>query len=360
MTPAPRPPLDRFAVRMPKVELHVHLEGSMRPAVLLALARRNGVALPADDEAGLKRWFRFKDFDQFVDVYLTCSRSLKNPEDFELLALDVMAEQAVQNVVYSEIHFTISTHVAAGAAAGEVRQALAEALKEGEKRYGVTMKLIPDIVRNMDRGRADVTLEWALAGQGGPVVALGLSGIEAGYSNEPFRDHFAAAAAAGLHRVVHAGEHAGPESVRSALEVCRPERIGHGVRSIEDPALVAELAARGLPLEVCPSSNVCLGVVPSLADHPFDRLRRGGAVVTVNSDDPPFFDTNLTREYLRLAETFGYDAADLAGFSLAALRHAFLPAERRTALEADFRRQFAELGSDLYGSPVEPRLTPAV
>lgn len=352
-------PLDRFAVRMPKVELHVHLEGSMRPAVLLALARRNGVALPADDEAGLKRWFRFKNFDQFVDVYLTCSRSLKNPEDFQLLALDVMAEQAVQNVVYSEVHFTISTHVAAGVPAGEVRQALDEALAEGERRYGVTMKLIPDIVRNMDRGRADVTLEWALAGQGGAVVALGLSGIEAGYSNEPFREHFAAAETAGLHRVVHAGEHAGPESVRSALAVCAPERIGHGVRSIEDPSLVAELAARGIPLEVCPSSNVCLGVVPSLADHPFDRLHRGGAVVTVNSDDPPFFDTNLTREYLRLAETFRYDARDLAGFSLAALRHAFLPEERRTALEADFRRQFAGLGNDLYGAPVEPRLTPA-
>jgi adenosine deaminase len=115
-----------------------------------------------------------------------------------------------------------------------------------------------------------------------------------------------------------------------------------------------------MPLEVCPSANVCLGVVPSLAAHPFDRLRRSGAVVTVNSDDPPFFDTNLTREYLRLAETFGYDAADLAGFSLAALSHAFLPAERRTALEAELRRQFAALGADLYGVPVEPRLTPAV
>jgi adenosine deaminase len=354
--------LERFVIRMPKVELHVHLEGSMRPAVLLTLARRNGVALPADDEAGLKRWFRFKDFGQFVDVYLTCSRSLQRPEDFQLLALDVMAEQAVQNVVYSEVHFTISTHVAAGVAADEVRQALDEAMAEGERRYGVALRLIPDIVRNMDRGRADVTLEWALAGQGGArglVVALGLSGIEAGYSNEPFRDHFAAAAAAGLHRVAHAGEHAGPESVRSALDVCRPERIGHGVRASEDPALVAELAASGIPLEVCPSSNVCLGVVPSLAEHPFDRLYRAGAAVTVNSDDPPFFNTNLTREYLRLHETFGYGAEELAGFSLAALRHAFLPAERKTALEADFRRQFADLGRELLGAPVEPRLTPA-
>ncbi len=336
---------------MPKVELHVHLEGSMRPAVLLALARRNGVSLPADDEAGLQRWFRFKDFGQFVDVYLTCSRSLRAPEDFQLLMLDVIAQQAAQNVVYSEIHFTISTHVAAGAVAGEVRQALDEAMAEGERRHGVAVKLIPDIVRNMDVGRADVTLEWALAGQGRGVVALGLSGIEAGFPNEPFRRHFAAAAAAGLHRVAHAGEHAGPASVRSVLEVCEPERIGHGVRAVEDPSLVAELAARGIPLEVCPSSNVCLGVVPSLAEHPFDRLRRGGAVVTVNSDDPPFFDTDLSREYLRLAETFGYGAPELAGFSLAALRCSFLPAERKAALEADFRRQLGDLDSELLAVP---------
>jgi len=349
--------LESFVVRMPKVELHVHLEGSMRPAVLLTLARKNGVRLPADDEAGLKRWFRFQDFGQFVEVYLTCSRSLQAPEDFQLLALDVMAEQAAQQIVYSEVHFTISTHVAAGVPGAEIRQALDEALAEGERRYGVSLKLIPDIVRNMDRGRADVTLEWALAGQGGAVVALGLSGIEAGYPNEPFREHFAAAAAAGLHRVAHAGEHAGPASVRSALAVCAPERIGHGVRSSEDPALVAELAARAIPLEVCPSSNVCLGVVPALADHPFDRLYRSGAAVTVNSDDPPFFDTDLTREYLRLQETFGYGAAELAGFSLAALRASFLPAPRKAALEADFRRAFADLGEELLGAPVEPRLS---
>jgi adenosine deaminase len=351
-------PLARFVIRMPKVELHVHLEGSMRPAVLLTLARKNGVRLPADDEAGLKRWFRFKDFAQFVDVYLACSRSLKDPEDFQLLLLDVMAEQAVQHVVYSEVHFTISTHVAAGALAEEVRHALDEAMAEGARRYGVTLKLIPDIVRNMDRGRADVTLEWALAGQGDGVVALGLSGIEAGYPNEPFREHFAAARAAGLHRVVHAGEHGGPPSVRSALEVCEPERIGHGVRAIEDAALVAELAERRIPLEVCPSSNVCLGVVPSLAAHPFDRLYRSGATVTVNSDDPPFFNTNLTREYLRLHETFGYSAEELAGFALAALRCSFLPEAEKGLREADFRRQLADLGRELLGAPVEPRLTP--
>lgn len=352
--------LESFLLRSPKVELHVHLEGAMRPAVLLELARRNGVDLPAADEAGLKRWFRFRDFEHFVEVYLTCSRALREPEDFQLLALDFLAEQAVQNVVYSEVHFTVSTHLTAGRDGAGIRQALGEAIREGEKRWGVTMRLIPDIVRNNGVAAADLTLEWALAGRGAPgapgvpgtdaggdVVALGLSGSEASFPNEPFREHFAAARRAGLHCVAHAGEHAGPESIRSVLEVCGAERIGHGVRAVEDPELVAELAARQIPLEVCPSSNVCLKVVPTLAEHPFDRLRRAGVQLSVNSDDPPFFGTNLTREYVHLARAFGYGAEDLAGLSLAGLQHSFLPEADKAAREEQFRQRFAELGVTL-------------
>src|SRR5260370_37678517 len=141
--------LDRFLLRMPKVELHVHLEGSMRPSVLIELARRNGVELPAVAEAGLKRWFRFRDFEHFVEVYLTCSRSLREPEDFKLLAQDFLAEQALQNVIYSEVHFTISTHLANGANGGEVLDALAEAIVEGERRVGAVMRPVPHLVRNL-------------------------------------------------------------------------------------------------------------------------------------------------------------------------------------------------------------------
>ncbi|HEV7519377.1 MAG TPA: adenosine deaminase [Thermoanaerobaculia bacterium] len=346
--------LERFVLRMPKVELHVHLEGAMRPAVLLELARRNGIDLPARDEAGLKRWFRFRDFEQFVKIYLTCSSALRNPEDFELLALDFLAEQAYQKVVYSEVHFTIGTHVAAGRDGEAIRQALAAAMAEGERRYGVEMRLIPDIVRNVGPALADTTLEWALAGRESGVVALGLSGSEARFGNEPFARHFQAAEAAGLHRVAHAGEHAGPESIRSALELCHPERIGHGVRAVEDPGLVAELARRQMPLEVCPGSNVALGVYPTLAAHSFDRLRRAGVPLSVNTDDPAFFGTNLTREYLRLHATWGYGPAELAGFSLAALRQSFLPAERKAEMERDFRARFGSLGQDVFGAPVDP------
>jgi len=346
--------LDLFLLRIPKVELHVHLEGAMRPAVLLELARRNGLDLPARDEAGLKRWFRFTDFEHFVQVYLACSRALATPEDFQLLALDFLAEQAYLNVAYTEAHFTISTHLANGANGGEVLAALAEAIAEGERRYGVTLRLIPDIVRNVGVEPADRTLEWALAGrERGVVVALGLSGSEARFPNEPFREHFAAAARAGLRRVAHAGEHAGPESIRSVLDICGAERIGHGVRAVEDPALVEELRASQIPLEVCPSSNLLLGVAPDLEHHPFDRLYRSGVALSVNSDDPSFFNTTLTREYLRLHQAFGYTPPELAGLVLGALHQSFLPEPERATLEETFRTQLDSLGRELLGGPVE-------
>ncbi|HEX4959625.1 MAG TPA: adenosine deaminase [Thermoanaerobaculia bacterium] len=346
--------LDRFLLHCPKVELHVHLEGAMRPAVLLELARRNGIDLPARDEAGLKRWFRFTDFDHFVQIYLACSRALKKPEDFQLLVLDFLAEQATQNVLYTEAHFTIATHIFNGANGGEVLGAMAEAITEGERRYGVSLRLIFDIVRNVGVGPAGHTLEWALAGrERGVVVALGLSGSEANFPNEPFCEHFAAARRGGLHCVAHAGEHAGPESIRSVLAVCGAERIGHGVRAVDDPSLVEELRASQISLEVCPTSNLCLGVAPDLPSHPFDRLYRAGVALSVNSDDPAFFNTNLTREYLKLHQTFGYSPAELAGLSLAALRQSFLPPEEKSNLEETFRQRFDALGKELFGAPVE-------
>src|SRR4051812_1295261 len=212
--------IDLFLLRMPKVELHVHLEGSMRPAVLLELARRNGVDLPAQDEAGLKKWFRFRDFEHFVEIYLTCSRALRTPEDFQLLASDFLAEQACQNILYSEVHFTISTHLANGANGDEVLGALEEAVREAEKSNGVTLRLIPDVVRNVGPEKAARPRGWAPAGRGRGVVALGLSGSETRFPTEPFRHCFETAAREGLHRVAHAGETAGPESIRSVLDVC--------------------------------------------------------------------------------------------------------------------------------------------
>lgn len=346
--------LHELLLRMPKVELHVHLEGSMPPASLLALARRRRIDLPADTVEGLTEWFRFRDFAHFVEVYVTICRCLKEPEDFQQLVSTFAEEQARQKVLYSEAHFTIGTHLMNGHSASELRDAMAEALVDAERRHGARVRLIPDLVRNVPFKWADRTLEWALEMQGRGVVALGLTGFEDTHRAAPFREHFRVAAASGLHRVAHAGEHAGPHSVREVLEVCGAERVGHGVRASEDPELMAELAATGVPLEVCPSSNVCLGVAPDLESHPFERLRAAGVNVTVNSDDPPLFSTTLSEEYQRLADAFGYDAETCAAFSLAALRASFLPAAEKEERERAFRHELSALGEELLGRRVEP------
>jgi aminodeoxyfutalosine deaminase len=330
---------ERFIARLPKAELHVHLEGAMLPATLFRLAKRRGVDLPAGDEAGLREWFRFRDFEHFVQIYLTTSRCVVTPEDFQEVARDFVAEQERQNVVYSEVHFTVATHVANGRNGVEVMDALCEVVAESEKR-GSRLRFILDIVRNFPE-RADTTLDLALRFRDRGVVALGLTGMEADFANDPFRDHFQEADRLGLHRCAHAGEHAGPPAIRSALEVVRAERIGHGVRAVEDPDLVEELAQRKIPLEVCPSSNVCLGVFPSLEKHSFDALYRAGVEVSVNSDDPPMFDTSLTHEYERLRHTFGYTREDLIALARAPIRHAFLTAAERPVIERDFENRLA-------------------
>jgi len=347
--------LGAFLAALPKVELHIHLEGSMPPETLLALARRHRVSLPADDPDGLRDWFRFRDFDHFVEVYLACSRVLREPEDFQRLMADFAAAQERQNIRYSEVHFTIGTHWMNGLPVDEVLDALEETIRDEQRRRGVKVRLIPDIVRDVGVRTADPTLDWALeAHERGIAVALGLTGREAIAPSEPFADHFAAAAAAGMHCVAHAGEHAGPASVEAVLGPCRAERVGHGVRSIEDGHLVARLAERKTPLEICPTSNLCLGVVPDLASHPFDRLRRAGVELSVNTDDPALFDTDLAREYGRLAETFGYDAETLVDLALAGVRHSFLPAPEKASLAAEIRAEAERLAPRHLGRALGP------
>jgi aminodeoxyfutalosine deaminase len=351
--------LGGFLAALPKVELHIHLEGSMPPETLLALARRHRVSLPVDDVEGLREWFRFRDFDHFVEVYLACSKVLRAPEDFQRLLSDFAVAQERQNIRYSEVHFTIGTHWMNGLPVDEVLDALEETIRDEQRRRGVRVRLIPDIVRDVGNRTADPTLDWALeAHERGIAVALGLTGREAVSPSEPYADHFAAAAAAGLHCVAHAGEHAGPASVEAVLGPCRAERVGHGVRSIEDSGLVARLAERRTPLEICPSSNVALGVVPDLASHPFDRLRRAGVELSVNTDDPSLFDTDLAREYEKLAESFGYDAETLVELALAGVRHSFLPDAEKSKLEAEIRSEAERLAPRHLGRELAP--APAV
>lgn len=347
------PRLEKFAEEMPKVELHVHLEGAIQPATLLTLARRRGVTLPADTEDGLRQWYDFESFEHFVHIYVTCSECLRDPEDFQFALRAFAEEQARQNVEYSEVHFTISTHVQQGSNAGEVADALGQSIVEAERNLGVRVRLIPDIVRNFEPRWADLTLEWALDNRERGVVALGLAGIEK-FSAAPFREHFEVAASEGLHRVAHAGEQVGPESIRETLDVARPERLGHGIRAVEEPALLDEIVEMRLPLEVCPSSNVRLGNAPGFDEHPIGQLLEAGVTLSVNSDDPPMFDTTLSREYALVGRHFELDAAALAGLSLAAVGHSFLEPEEREQMQASFARRAAELGERIFDLSIEP------
>ncbi len=335
--------LHAFIAAMPKVELHVHLEGSIRPQTLLELARRNAVPLPAQDEAGLREFYRFRDFDHFVTVYLTIISCLRTRDDYRLIAYQFGADMARQNVRYAEVTFTPETNVRSnGLPFDEVLAALNEGRAQAAAKFGVRFQWVLDISRNL-RETAMPVARWAASAGDRSVVALGLGGPEVGYPPELYAEAFDYARAAGLHRVPHAGELAGPASVWGALHALHAERIGHGVRSAEDPTLVAYLREHQIPLELCPTSNLCLGVVPSYQAHPIRRLWDAGVYVTVNSDDPPLFDTDLVREYTVLADSLGFTADELEKLSLNALRASFLPADEKAQMEGEFRAEFARL-----------------
>lgn len=298
---------------MAYVELHVHLEGAIQPDTLLLLARRNQVDLPTTTADGLRAWYTFRDFAQFVGVYLTISSCLCTPDDIELVARAFLAQQATQHIVYSEVTYTAFTHYHfRHIPFREQLAALNRARRWAEAELGTTMRYILDIPRAISPEDGLLVANWAIEGMSEGVVALGLAGPELAFPAARFREAFARARAAGLACVPHAGEMAGPESIREVLSLCPVARIGHGVRCLEDAALVAELRERQIPLEVCPTSNVHLGVVPSLKAHPLPQMLDAGLCVTLNTDDPALFQTTLADEYRSVAQAFGLDAAQMA------------------------------------------------
>jgi adenosine deaminase len=332
--------LAEFAALMPKAELHVHLEGAIQPETLLRLSRRNKVPLPASTLEGLRSWYRFTGFPHFLEVYLQLSECIRTPDDIELIAREFLKGQAAQNILYSEVTYTAYTHwLQKGLPFEDQLAALNRARAWGEGALDTQMRLIIDIPRQVTASEGRTTAEWAISAMGDGVVALGLAGHEADDPAEKFTDAFAMAQEAGLPCIPHAGETAGPESIWGALQTCRAARIGHGVRCLEDPALVKELRERQIPLEVCPSSNVCLGVVPNLESHPLPELVAEGLYVTLNSDDPALFNTTLTDEYLKVAAAFGFDRQDLENLVMNAVRASLLHGEEKATMVHAFQAQ---------------------
>ena len=338
--------LETFIRRMPKVELHVHLEGSIQPETLLKLAERNQVKLPATTVEGLRQWYTFTNFAHFIEIYLTISSCICSAEDIELIAREFLRGQAAQNIVHSEVTFTAYTHFSLNRQIPFADQlaALSRARAWAPEEVGISVGWEQDSSRKVRPVEHGLTVaDWAINGMNDGVVALGLGGPEAGNPPELFQAAFEKALAGGLASVPHAGEVAGAESVWGALKTLKAQRIGHGVRCLEDPTLVAELRERQIPLEVCPTSNVCLGVAASIAEHPLPKLLAEGLYVTINSDDPPMFNTTLTDEYLKIADAFGFGVETIEQLVINAVRASLLPEPARIEMEERFRREFAAL-----------------
>lgn len=319
---------------MPKVEIHIHLEGSMNAATIYEMALRNNIGMPA---ASLQEWisfYRFRDFDHFIQIYIVAARSLKKPEDYVFMLERFCEQQARQNIVYSEAFLSTSLHLDK-MPDEELIQALAEGVRRGRERHGVQVRIIPDIARNFPDTQKRV-LEFALKGfERGIFIGLGLGGSEIGYPPGLFVETFAQARKSGLRVVAHAGETGGPEVVRESVALLKAERIGHGIRTLEDAALTRELAVARIPFEVSPTSNYRLKVAAANEPHPIRRMMDAGLMCTVNSDDPPMFGTDLNNEYLTLAAQ-GFSWDELWRLNLNGLEATFLPREEKKRLHSQW------------------------
>jgi aminodeoxyfutalosine deaminase len=269
----------------------------MRPETLLEIARRNDHALPADTVEGLAALYDFRDFAHFIDVWVLTTNALRTEKDFRQVLVDYAAEAASHGAVYLEGIFSPAERARRRVRWEDMFEGYCNGAEEARELHGVEVRLTPDITRGFTIEEAEETVRWASRYRDRGVVGVGLGGLEADYSAEPYAPVFARARDEGLASVPHAGEVAGPESIRGAIESLGADRLRHGIRSIEDPSLVDELRDRELVLDVCPISNVKTGAVASLEEHPLPRLVAAGVHCSVSTDDPAMFDTDLTRDY---------------------------------------------------------------
>lgn len=323
-----------FVAGLPKAELHVHQVGSASPRIVGELASRHPGTVPTEPDA-LREFYTFRDFGHFIEVYLAVVDLVKDAEDVRLLTYEVAVEMAAQNIRYAELTCTPYTSVLTGVPIEAYTEAIEDARVAAERDHGIVLRWIYDIPGELGIPAAEATLSYALDHAPEGLVGFGLGGPEVGVPRPQFEPHFARARAAGLHSVPHAGETTGPQTVWDALELLGAERIGHGTSSVQDPDLLAHLVERRIPMEVCPTSNIATRAVATLEEHPIRQMYDAGALVTVNSDDPPMFGTTLNREYVIAADLLGLDRAGVAGLARNAVDASFAPDEVKQRLRGE-------------------------
>ena len=325
--------LDAFIAGLPKAELHVHHVGSASPRIVAELAARHEGASPVPaDPALLADYFTFTDFGHFIEVYLSVVDLVRDAEDLWTLTYEIARELAAQQVRYAELTLTPFSSIRRGIPAQEYCDAVEDARRRAASDHGVQLTWCFDIPGEAGLDAADVTLDVALRLRPDGLVSFGLGGPEQGVGRQQFAPHFAAAKAAGLHSVPHAGESTGPETVWDALTHLGAERIGHGIASARDPRLLDHLAERGIALEVCPTSNLRTAAVGGIGEHPLPLLLEAGVPVTLATDDPGMFHTDLNAEYLLCHEEFGLGRGELADLARAGVHASFASPERKAEL----------------------------
>jgi aminodeoxyfutalosine deaminase len=323
-----------FIAGLPKAELHVHHVGSASPRIVAELAARHPGTVPADEDE-LARYFVFEDFPHFVRIYLSVVDLIRTAEDVRLLTYEVARDMTAQNIRYAELTVTPYTSITEELPVPAFLEAIEDARLAAARDLGLELRWIFDIPADFGMPAAELTAAAALDHDVPGLVGFGIGGSERGFPRSMFTEQFDRARAAGLHSVPHAGETTGPETVWDAVLNLGAERIEHGIAAVQDPRLLAHLADHGIMLDVCPTSNVALGVVPSTEAHPLPALVAAGVRVSINSDDPPMFGTDLNREYGIAAQLLGLDESGIVELAGAAVDGSFAPDATKAALRAE-------------------------
>ena len=330
----PRAQLPALLAAAPKAELHLHIEGTLEPELMFALARRNGITLPYPDVEALRRAYDFSDLQSFLDLYYAGAGVLQTAQDFEDMAYAYFERAAADRIRRAEIFFDPQTHTHRGITLATVMAGLEAAVARAERELGLSIALIPNFLRHLSEEDALQTLD-ALLPYRERLLGVGLDSGERGNPPEKFARVFERARALGLRIVAHAGEEGPPAYIWGALQTLGAERIDHGVRCLEDPALVAELARRRVPLTVCPLSNLKLCVVKDLRDHPMRRLLDAGLCATVNSDDPAYFGGYLNANFEQTVQALGLSREQVIALARNSVEASFVSEARRAELLAE-------------------------
>jgi len=327
---------------LPKAEQHIHIVGSTRPETLLWLVEESGVDAPYETVEDVERFFQFRDFDYFISVYSTVVNCISDEGQFERITYEMLEGDALCNVRYVEASFSAPDHVLKGLDYGGTLDAINRGVRRAKRDFGIDCNLRIDLVRNYGPERGMEVLDW-IGEKGDNVVSVDIGGSEGGFPPEPYEAVYRRAREMGLHLVAHAGEAAGPESVWGALRSLGVERIGHGVAARGHPELLEYIRGRGVTIEACPVSNIRTGVVPSLREHPVREFFDAGISVTVSSDDPSMFGTDMNNEYIQLHRELGFTVDELFWLSLNAVESAFLPERERAELHEAFIGEYNRL-----------------